>query len=1195
MPEARPIRWLHLSDLHLGCRGEDLWWQVEEELRPSVRAMAQSLGPPDLILFSGDLTNRGAAEEFAGVDRFLDKLLGWLRDEGATVDPLILPVPGNHDLQRPQGRKAFEYRVLDRYGQGADDEDVRLVDEELWDQRKASFLNPLFKAYRAWLQRRILPELERRKVAVHRSHIPGDFWVELEIDGAFPLGLIALNSTWQQYQGGDFERRLLLPTRQFQATLPAAGGASPLEALKRCERRLLMMHHPPGWFSERGRAVFDGEIYPPGRFDLCLHGHLHKGRTETVLISGGKPRSYFQSPSLFGLEHYGTASEERLMGYAWGSLSAAGEVRIWPLVRVRRGSGEGAFEPDTSFPGASEGVLIAPWQSRPAEVPPPSRVDFRRYLEDLVDSTEYIAISGIGQAGTVKGALRHPIERLYTPLRSRAELEDLAEGDRAGLASGGQVGLQELLPRRRQLLLEGQPGAGKTTFLRFVATMLGRDGLGRACPDGSSWRRRYLGLPDEETLRVPVFLRISELASRLEKEKTGRDDRGRVLDLLAEISAACAHGIRREDWQSLVEEDGAVLLFDGLDEVADEGLRARVFEVFRDACRRWKCPVVVTSRPIETAALEEMGFHRATVEPFREPEIRQFLDHWVAALHAVAIPEDLTGEGERYRDALLSAICGFPQVRRLAANPVMLTCLCVVHWNEGQLPEGRSRVYRAVLRWLIASRTALREKEGFTDPFAWNAFARLALAMMNAEGGKRAVFDLEEAAEAIDPVVKRYFAGKLSLEGRRRKARHWLGFECLGSGIVEQVSNKRLRFWHLTFQEFLAALQLAWRDDGDNPKESWWPLVTGKLDDPQWRETIELFPGCLLDEGGLIRADRLLERVLALRGGDGDLACEARVAAIAGRLLQSLSVFQYKPQPWVSRDYEEALKRSMAIFEPEGAARVPVGIRIEVAEALGRGGDPRLAADQDNFLEVPGLGGLRLGKYPVTVEEYKRFVDDRGYEDDTFWQDAAGRSLKAEGWWGSPGNWDEQLQAPNRPVMEVSWYEAVAYCRWLSEQRGFEVRLPTEAEWQAAATPARGEFPWGEKAPDEERANFDCHVDKPTPVGIYPTGNGRYGHCDLAGNVWEWCANLYLRKDSTEDVRVLKGGGWFYDAELLLSAIRYRSPARRRFDNFGFRVAAVPARPSPPVPPLPSPPTGRERGEERSSRRRRLGGSQSRS
>ncbi len=245
MAESRPIRWLHISDLHLGCRGSELWWQVAEDFQRSVREMVARLGPPDLLLVSGDLTNRGRSPELKTANDFLKALLEWLREAGG-ADPLIIPVPGNHDLIRPEGLEALPYRVLDGYDQGADNADVRMLDETLWEKRKAAFVQPLFKDYLSWLGRRIVPALKRRGVKVHRSHFPGALCLEVEIEDTFPLCIVGLNSAWLQYRDGDFEGKLALPARQFQAALPAAKDASPFAVLKRCRRSLLMMHHPQG-------------------------------------------------------------------------------------------------------------------------------------------------------------------------------------------------------------------------------------------------------------------------------------------------------------------------------------------------------------------------------------------------------------------------------------------------------------------------------------------------------------------------------------------------------------------------------------------------------------------------------------------------------------------------------------------------------------------------------------------------------------------------------------------------------------------------------------------------------------------------------------------------------------------------------------------------------------------------------------
>jgi hypothetical protein len=826
---------------------------------------------------------------------------------------------------------------------------------------------------------------------------------------------------------------------------------------------------------------------------------------------------------------------------------------------VNRGSGQGVFVHDHEFPESPAGVVIRPAVRPPAVTPeleePAS--DFQGYLTALEDQTSFINISGIA-SGSVHGALRHPIEKLYTPLRSRAEHE--LAGLRGGRPGEGLVGLPDLLPRHPRLLLEGQPGAGKTTFLRFAACMLARDALGKTGPEGRSWREAYLGLGRDAAL-TPVLVRIGDLVPFLTQESSPlrRDDRRRLLDFLAAQCAENEIGVTREGWRRLLEEGEGLLLLDGLDEVAEESSRSRIFEIFRDACAHWRCPVVVASRPIQTAELREMGFHVATVEPFGREEVRTFLDHWVSALYQAADRSELRGEGERYRQALEAALCDLPRVRRLASNPVMLTCLCVVHWNEGRLPEGRSRVYKAVVRWLIAARTSQREKEGFTDRFAEEGFSRLALWMMSGASGKRTSIDLAEASESIEAEVKTYFPALATREQRRRLAREWLSFECSGSGIVEELADHRLRFWHLTFQEYLAAQQLAWRDDGEDEATAWWPLVREHLDSAQWRETVELFPGCLI-LGGRGRVDKLLERVLSLRGSGEDLASEARVAGIVGRLLQTLVVEQYQPRPEVRRTYEESLRRSLGIFTVEGASEVPVAVRIAAAEALGRGGDPRLAPERANFLVVPGLSGVRLGKYPVTVEEYQRFVESRGYEDRKHW-DAAGWELREKKGWSSPGSWEEQLETPNRPVVEVSWFEAYAYCRWLSDQRGELIRLPAEGEWEKAATSPAGEYPWGGEEPDGERANFDGNVRAPTPVGIYPSGDGPHGHSDLAGNVWEWCADEREGPEIEGGWRALRGGGWDVSAVDLRSAIRDGDHARYRNDSIGFRVAVAPASP----------------------------------
>jgi formylglycine-generating enzyme required for sulfatase activity len=194
-----------------------------------------------------------------------------------------------------------------------------------------------------------------------------------------------------------------------------------------------------------------------------------------------------------------------------------------------------------------------------------------------------------------------------------------------------------------------------------------------------------------------------------------------------------------------------------------------------------------------------------------------------------------------------------------------------------------------------------------------------------------------------------------------------------------------------------------------------------------------------------------------------------------------------------------------------------------------------------------------IAKYPLTSTQYRAFLEaGDGYGNPEWWQNLAFRSEK-------PGRqfnaWD------NHPAENLAWVEAVVFCRWLTARLGTEIRLPTEWEWQQAATGGdpTNEYPWGSEW-DPSQANTDeSELGRSTAVGMYPQEASPIGALDMSGNVWEWCLNEYDNpgqiKLTGESRRVVRGGSWDGSLPYARAACRNSSaPASRDF-SLGVRLA----------------------------------------
>jgi formylglycine-generating enzyme required for sulfatase activity len=821
------------------------------------------------------------------------------------------------------------------------------------------------------------------------------------------------------------------------------------------------------------------------------------------------------------------------------------------------------------------------WRDRHPEfsraLPPAPRVEVERpdlYLRWLLARTAFIDIRGL-QAGSGK-AHRFAIEDLWISLTAIAPAPGRPVGKNAVSQSTGtdvrSSPLHEAL-RERRLVVLGDPGSGKSTFLNRVASALCRTILGDA-PQAAA----LLGFMEAP---FPLLVKVADLIEHIGASRTGATDRRPttldspdwLIHYLATASTASQCVLSSRFLQERLNIGPCLLLVDGLDEAPDRQTRESVVRLIENAGHAFRgASIVVTSRPgayVDRAILPQ--FAHARIDPLDDGQMDTFLDRWCAALY-----EGSPADAARHRGELVWALRARPDIRAMARTPVMLTALAVVHWNERRLPEQRADLYESVITWLARSREHRSDR-----PVAERAVAllgELALAMQMQEKGRVVQIARREAAEAI--------AGEWSHEtkaGRRIElAERFLEDEELDSGIVVR-RGQDVRFRHLTFQEFLAARAVAGRPDTEQ-----WRLLAkdDRLYQAEWREVVLLLSG-LLCRQGRAKVEALIGAALKAVPSTSPLAEQARCAGLVGRIARDLAPFGYEP---ADPRYRELLGEVLGLFDPARAARVPLETRIEAAEALGRGGDPRLDEDrEDRYVQVPAgsfkMGAQRenrraanfdpaanadegpvhdveldaylIGRYPVTVVEYERFMASEGYLDPRWW--------KAGGFerWPGPKAWDQQRDYPNWPVTGVTWFEAAAYAAWAGG------RLPTEAEWERAARSADGRrFPWGDQQPEPSRMNYAGTRPRagPTPVGIYPEGAGPHGIQDMAGNVWEWCqdwfhSRYYEGSPRTDPQgpgggkrRVQRGGSWASLPEHCRSAFRISGSPDVSEPSCGFRV-----------------------------------------
>lgn len=214
------------------------------------------------------------------------------------------------------------------------------------------------------------------------------------------------------------------------------------------------------------------------------------------------------------------------------------------------------------------------------------------------------------------------------------------------------------------------------------------------------------------------------------------------------------------------------------------------------------------------------------------------------------------------------------------------------------------------------------------------------------------------------------------------------------------------------------------------------------------------------------------------------------------------------------------------------------------------------------------LGDYWIGRHPVTVGQYRAFLEAGGYACRSYWTEAGWAWCQTVGR-TQPDLWgDVVLAGDDRlPVAGVSWFEAYAYSRWLSEATGRDYRLPSEAEWEKAARGTDGRlFPWGDPF-DPARCNTRANgLRRTLPVGHYsPAGDSPYGCAEMVGNVSEWTTSRFVsypyrvddgRDDPAGDTeRVTRGGSWHSPVFKARTVSRGMNDPFFTDNDLGFRCA----------------------------------------
>jgi formylglycine-generating enzyme required for sulfatase activity len=770
-----------------------------------------------------------------------------------------------------------------------------------------------------------------------------------------------------------------------------------------------------------------------------------------------------------------------------------------------------------------------------------------------------------------------------------------------------------------RLVLLGMPGSGKSTFLKHLSLCLAQHNL----EPKAGWLQQLKATyrKDDKAVKfswpkaladlVPVFVELRKFAEELAEApppNLNQPDCARLWQFVENQLRLANLSDTAPALVAAIKAGRAIVFLDGLDEVPSDDLKRFISSTVAAFAKPpfERSRFVVTCRTVsyQDEAWRLPGFHVSELAKLDDQKIQRFIEKFYTEL--AKRRRDIAS---RRAASLSQAITQRDELHEMAGNPYLLSLMAQLHLRT-ELPAQRAALF-----------------ENFVDEllFAWEADKRRDAQGPSARGLSELLHQAESSRVSFRAVLSKlafdaHRAGLNRNPGDDRGTSIYISEQQLADALAElppmtRWSAKKREEWamdviHLIehraglivsqgghqfsmafkLQEFMAAVHVCNADFFE--LETAAELIAD--DSGYWEEVVRLAAGYQAHEKKSPAAARSLALTLCRLPASSD-ATAVRRAALASQILyeiglnnvqrtdqgkdcltavrERLDQLASKPNLQIRPRAEATSARGWLEALPEGVGLRDVLPDLVFEEELPAGTIKLAGNNQLVKIKHP----YRFGRYPVTVAQYEPFkavgYDEKNTEAPKWWGEEGWR-WKVNNKIAGPEDYDPVFQTPNHPRVGVSWYEAMAFCRWLTEQlqtkerlaKDQNINLPTEAQWEWAARWNRKtrkaddrSYPWGAKDDKDlaQRCNmWETGIGRTSAVGLFPNGKADCGAMDLSGNVWKWCKNWYDGKAKKD--RVLRGGSWFnVDPEYLSCSFRYRVTPDFRYYYSGFRYVLL--------------------------------------